>query len=83
MNPVDWKVREGRLSGGIPGHFVKPSTVDLGVLAGLVDAGWLTVHVQRTFPLAQAAARSGVRPRPERVSGCGGGPAARCRRAPR
>ncbi|MEV4465774.1 NADP-dependent oxidoreductase [Micromonospora echinofusca] len=35
--------------------FVKPSTVDLGVLAGLVDAGRLTVHVQRTFPLAQAA----------------------------
>ncbi|MFV2111145.1 NADP-dependent oxidoreductase [Micromonospora sp. LOL_025] len=35
--------------------FVKPSTVDLGVLAGLVDAGRLTVHVERTFPLAQAA----------------------------
>nr|WP_088999018.1 zinc-binding dehydrogenase [Micromonospora echinofusca] len=48
-------MREGRLSGAIPGHFVKPSTVDLGVLAGLVDVGRLTVHVQRTFPLAQAA----------------------------
>ncbi|MGC4791274.1 NADP-dependent oxidoreductase [Micromonospora sp. DT178] len=35
--------------------FVKPSTVDLGMLAGLVDAGRLTVHVERTFPLAQAA----------------------------
>ncbi|TDB77066.1 NADP-dependent oxidoreductase [Micromonospora sp. KC723] len=36
--------------------FVKPSTPDLTVLAGLVDAGRLTVHVERTFPLAQAAA---------------------------
>ncbi|MGN9808921.1 NADP-dependent oxidoreductase [Micromonospora sp. BQ11] len=35
--------------------FVKPSTADLTVLAGLVDAGRLTVHVERTFPLAQAA----------------------------
>ncbi|MEU4774976.1 NADP-dependent oxidoreductase [Micromonospora sp. NPDC023644] len=35
--------------------FVKPSTVDLGALAGLVDAGRLTVHVARTFPLTQAA----------------------------
>ncbi|TDC38998.1 NADP-dependent oxidoreductase [Micromonospora sp. KC213] len=36
--------------------FVTPSTPDLAVLAGLVDAGRLTVHVERTFPLAQAAA---------------------------
>lgn len=35
--------------------FVKPSTADLSVLAGLVDAGRLTVHVARTFPLAEAA----------------------------
>ncbi|MGN9775430.1 NADP-dependent oxidoreductase [Micromonospora sp. H33] len=35
--------------------FVKPSTADLSVLAGLVDAGRLTVHVARTFPLDQAA----------------------------
>ncbi|MFI7573977.1 NADP-dependent oxidoreductase [Micromonospora sp. NPDC049497] len=35
--------------------FVKPSTADLTVLAGLVDAGRLTVHVERAFPLAQAA----------------------------
>ncbi|MFI6132067.1 NADP-dependent oxidoreductase [Micromonospora sp. NPDC051141] len=35
--------------------FVKPSSADLGVLAGLVDAGRLTVHVARTFPLAEAA----------------------------
>ncbi|MEH1098748.1 NADP-dependent oxidoreductase [Micromonospora sp. CPCC 205561] len=35
--------------------FVKPSTVDLGVLGGLVDAGRLSVHVARTFPLARAA----------------------------
>ncbi|MER6591447.1 NADP-dependent oxidoreductase [Micromonospora purpureochromogenes] len=35
--------------------FVKPSTQDLTVLAGLVDAGRLTVHVERTFPLEQAA----------------------------
>ncbi|MDO3701813.1 NADP-dependent oxidoreductase [Micromonospora sp. C28SCA-DRY-2] len=36
--------------------FVKPSTADLSLLAGLVDAGRLTVHVARTFPLAEAAA---------------------------
>ncbi|WP_243707307.1 zinc-binding dehydrogenase [Micromonospora sp. KC606] len=36
--------------------FVKPSTPDLTVLAGLVDAGRLAVHVERTFPLEQAAA---------------------------
>ncbi|MFC4022174.1 NADP-dependent oxidoreductase [Micromonospora sp. GCM10011542] len=35
--------------------FVKPSTTDLSALAGLVDAGRLTVEVARTFPLAQAA----------------------------
>lgn len=35
--------------------FVKPSTVDLTVLADLVDAGRLTVHVAQTFPLARAA----------------------------
>ncbi|PWU46182.1 alcohol dehydrogenase [Micromonospora globispora] len=35
--------------------FVKPSTADLTVLAGLVDADRLTVHVARTFPLAEAA----------------------------
>lgn len=35
--------------------FVKPSTADLTVLAGLADAGRLTVHVERTFSLAQAA----------------------------
>lgn len=35
--------------------FVKPSTADLSVLGGLVDAGRLTVHVERTFPLARAA----------------------------
>ncbi|MGS2615945.1 NADP-dependent oxidoreductase [Micromonospora sp. LZ34] len=35
--------------------FVKPSTADLSLLAGLVDAGRLTVQVERTFPLAQAA----------------------------
>ncbi|MFC4150526.1 NADP-dependent oxidoreductase [Micromonospora mangrovi] len=34
--------------------FVKPSTADLSMLAGLVDAGRLTVHVARTFPLAEA-----------------------------
>lgn len=36
--------------------FVKPSTADLSLLAGLVDAGRLAVHVARTFPLAEAAA---------------------------
>jgi NADPH:quinone reductase-like Zn-dependent oxidoreductase len=35
--------------------FVKPSTADLTALAGLVDAGRLTVEVTRTFPLEQAA----------------------------
>jgi NADPH:quinone reductase-like Zn-dependent oxidoreductase len=35
--------------------FVKPSTVDLTDLAGLVDAERLTVHVERTFPLVEAA----------------------------
>ncbi|MFJ6196162.1 NADP-dependent oxidoreductase [Micromonospora sp. NPDC092111] len=35
--------------------FGKPSTVDLRVLAGLVDAGRLTVHVAQVFPLARAA----------------------------
>ncbi|MFF5171845.1 NADP-dependent oxidoreductase [Micromonospora sp. NPDC000089] len=35
--------------------FVRPSTQDLGALAGLVDAGRLTVHVERTFPLDEAA----------------------------
>ncbi|PGH42147.1 alcohol dehydrogenase [Micromonospora sp. WMMA1996] len=35
--------------------FVKPSAADLAVLAGLVDAGRLTVHVARTLPLAEAA----------------------------
>jgi NADPH:quinone reductase-like Zn-dependent oxidoreductase len=35
--------------------FCKPSTADLSVLAGLVDADRLTVHVERTFPLDQAA----------------------------
>ncbi|SCL16840.1 NADPH:quinone reductase [Micromonospora nigra] len=35
--------------------FVKPSTADLTVLAGLVDAGRLRVHVDRVFPLEQAA----------------------------
>ncbi|MGW1057795.1 NADP-dependent oxidoreductase [Micromonospora rubida] len=35
--------------------FVRPSTADLSVLAGLVDAGRLAVHVARTFPLDQAA----------------------------
>ncbi|RKN51341.1 NADP-dependent oxidoreductase [Micromonospora endolithica] len=35
--------------------FVKPSTADLGVLAGLVDAGRLAVQVRRSFPLAEAA----------------------------
>lgn len=35
--------------------FVKPSTADLTVLAGLVDAGRLRVQVDRVFPLAQAA----------------------------
>ncbi|SCG45223.1 NADP-dependent oxidoreductase [Micromonospora humi] len=35
--------------------FVKPSTADLSVLAGLVDAGRLTVHLARTFPLVEAA----------------------------
>jgi NADPH:quinone reductase-like Zn-dependent oxidoreductase len=35
--------------------FVKPSTTDLTTLAGLVDAGLLAVHIEQTFPLAQAA----------------------------
>ncbi|MFC0002906.1 NADP-dependent oxidoreductase [Micromonospora siamensis] len=35
--------------------FCKPSTADLSLLAGLVDAGRLTVHVERTFPLDDAA----------------------------
>jgi NADPH:quinone reductase-like Zn-dependent oxidoreductase len=35
--------------------FCKPASGDLSVLAGLVDAGRLTVHVERTFPLAEAA----------------------------
>ncbi|MDG4799381.1 NADP-dependent oxidoreductase [Micromonospora sp. WMMD980] len=58
-------VRPGRLvSTADPEHvtrlggtyvFVKPSTADLSVLAGLVDAGRLTVHVARTFPLDEAA----------------------------
>lgn len=35
--------------------FVKPSTTDLTALAGLVDAGRLTINIAQTFPLAQAA----------------------------
>ncbi len=35
--------------------FVQPSTADLGLLAALVDAGRLTVHIERVLPLAQAA----------------------------
>ncbi|MFB9236075.1 NADP-dependent oxidoreductase [Plantactinospora siamensis] len=35
--------------------FVKPSATDLGLLAGLIDAERLTVHVERTFPLGAAA----------------------------
>ncbi|SDZ40427.1 NADPH:quinone reductase [Micromonospora pattaloongensis] len=35
--------------------FVKPSTADLTTLSELVDAGRLAVHIDRTFPLAQAA----------------------------
>ncbi|MEV0807133.1 zinc-binding dehydrogenase [Micromonospora sp. NPDC050200] len=75
-----------------------PSTQDLTVPAGLVDAGRLTVHVGRTFPLAQAAdaqrlvAEGQVRgkvvlevcaARSGRLSGYGGGSAARSRPARR
>lgn len=35
--------------------FVKPSAADLTVLAGLIDADRLTVHVAETFPLSRAA----------------------------
>lgn len=35
--------------------FCRPAQGDLTVLADLVDAGRLTVHVERTFPLAEAA----------------------------
>lgn len=35
--------------------FCKPASGDLSVLAGLVNAGRLTVHVERTFPLVEAA----------------------------
>jgi NADPH:quinone reductase-like Zn-dependent oxidoreductase len=35
--------------------FVKPNAADLAALAGFVADGRLTVHVERTFPLAQAA----------------------------
>lgn len=35
--------------------FVRPDTTDLTTLAGLVAAGRLTVHIERTFPLAEAA----------------------------
>lgn len=39
------------------GHFVwvRPSSTDLAALADLADAGRLTVHVDRTLPLAEAA----------------------------
>lgn len=36
--------------------FVRPDPTDLSVLARLVDAGRLRVHVHRTFPLTEAAA---------------------------
>ena len=35
--------------------FVKPHAADLAALAGFVADGRLTVHVERTFPLAEAA----------------------------
>jgi NADPH:quinone reductase-like Zn-dependent oxidoreductase len=35
--------------------FVKPNTADLTALAAFAAEGRLTVHVQRTFPLAEAA----------------------------
>ena len=35
--------------------FVRPDAGDLAVLCGLVDEGRLAVHVERTFPLEQAA----------------------------
>jgi NADPH:quinone reductase-like Zn-dependent oxidoreductase len=35
--------------------FVKPDAPDLAALAGFVDDGRLTVHIERTFPLAGAA----------------------------
>src|SRR5262249_51247764 len=35
--------------------FVRPDPHDLSALAGLADDGRLTVHVDRTFPLAEAA----------------------------
>ncbi|MEV5611132.1 NADP-dependent oxidoreductase [Streptomyces sp. NPDC052225] len=40
------------------GHYVwvRPDAADLTALAGLADSGALTVHVDRTFPLAETAA---------------------------
>lgn len=35
--------------------FVRPDATQLGELSRLVDAGQLTVHVERTYPLAEAA----------------------------
>lgn len=35
--------------------FVRPDAADLAALAGFVDDGRLTVHMERTFPLAEAA----------------------------
>jgi NADPH:quinone reductase-like Zn-dependent oxidoreductase len=35
--------------------FVKPDAPDLAALAGFVEDGRLTVHIERTFPLARAA----------------------------
>ena len=45
------RVRE--LGGGY--WFVRPDPDDLATLCGLVDEGRLAVHVERTFPLEQAA----------------------------
>ncbi|QGN47472.1 zinc-binding dehydrogenase [Micromonospora sp. WMMC415] len=69
VNPVDWKVREGYLAGAFPSHFplvpgwdaagvvaaVGPAVTGFAVGDEVVDAGRLTVHVARTFPLDQAA----------------------------
>jgi NADPH:quinone reductase-like Zn-dependent oxidoreductase len=51
VSVVDPAVRDG----GGRYHWVRPDPVDLLALSRLVDEGALQVHVQRTFPLDQAA----------------------------
>ncbi|MDF2258199.1 zinc-binding dehydrogenase [Streptantibioticus ferralitis] len=53
VNPVDRKIGRGYV-GGHP-VWVRPDSADLTALAELADQGRLTVHVDREFPLAEAA----------------------------